>query len=87
VAGGDLAEEILRLKEQPGNFLLAHGGARFAQSLVASGLIDEYRLAIHPVVLGQGQPLFSGLRSPADLHLVSATTFSTGAVGAIYRPA
>jgi dihydrofolate reductase len=87
VAGGDLAEEILRLKEQPGNFLLAHGGARFAQSLVASGLIDEYRLAIHPVVLGQGQPLFSGLRSPADLHLVSATTFSSGAVGAIYRPA
>jgi dihydrofolate reductase len=87
VARGDLAEEILRLKEQPGSFLLAHGGARFAQSLVASGLIDEYRLAIHPVVLGQGQPLFSGLRSPADLHLVSATTFSSGAVGAIYRPA
>lgn len=48
VACGDLAEEILRLKEQPGNFILAHGGARFAQSLVASGLIDEYRLVIHP---------------------------------------
>jgi dihydrofolate reductase len=87
VARGDLAEEILRLKEQPGNFLLAHGGARFAQSLVASGLVDEYRLAIHPVVLGQGLPLFSGLRSPADLQLVSATTFSSGAVGAVYRPA
>jgi dihydrofolate reductase len=64
VARGDLAEEILRLKEQPGDFILAHGGVRFAQSLVASGLIDEYRLGIHPVVLGQGQPLFSGLRSP-----------------------
>jgi dihydrofolate reductase len=87
VARGDLAEEILRLKDQPGNFLLAHGGARFAQSLVASGLVDEYRLAIHPVVLGQGLPLFSGLSSPADLQLVSATTFSSGAVGAVYRPA
>jgi dihydrofolate reductase len=54
VARGDLAEEVLRLKEQPGNFILAHGGARFAQSLVASGLIDEYRLVIHPVVLGRG---------------------------------
>ena len=53
VARGDLAEEVVRLKEQPGKFILAHGGARFAQSLVASGLIDEYRLVIHPVALGR----------------------------------
>jgi len=87
VARGDLAEEVLRLKEQPGNFILAHGGARFAQSLVASGLIDEYRLVIHPVVLGQGQPLFSGLRSPVDLRLISATPFGSGVVAAVYQPA
>jgi dihydrofolate reductase len=87
VARGDLAEEILRLKEQPGNFILAHGGARFAQSLVASGLIDEYRLGIHPVVLGQGQPLFSGLRSPIDLRLISTTRFATGVMAAVYQPA
>jgi dihydrofolate reductase len=87
VASGDLVEEILRLKAQQGNFILAHGGARFAQSLAASGLVDEYRLAIHPVVLGQGLPLFSGVRSPVDLQLVSATNFSSGAMGAIYRPA
>jgi dihydrofolate reductase len=87
VASGDLAEEILRLKAQPGNFILAHGGARFAQGLVASGLIDEYRLAIHPVVLGQGQPLFSTLHSPVDLRLVSMTPFASGAVAAVYQPA
>lgn len=87
VANGDLVEEVLRLKEQPGNFILAHGGARFALSLVASGLIDEYRLGIHPVVLGQGQPLFSGLHSPVDLRLVSMTAFRSGALAAIYRPA
>lgn len=87
IASGDLAEEILRLKEQPGNFILAHGGARFAQSLVATGLIDEYRLAIHPVVLGQGKALFSGLGRPADLRLISASTFSSGSVGAVYQPA
>lgn len=87
VARGDLAEEVLRLKEQPGNFILAHGGALFAQSLVASGLIDEYRLAIHPVVLGQGRSLFSNLRSPVDLRLMSATPFSIGVVAAVYQPA
>jgi len=87
VARGDLAEEVLRLKEQPGNFILAQGGARFAQSLVASGLIDEYRMVIHPVALGQGQPLFSELRSPVDLRLISATSFSSGVVAAVYRPA
>jgi len=80
-------EEVLRLKEQPGNFILAPGGARFAQSLVASGLIDEYRLVIHPVVLGQGQPLFSGLRSPVHLRLISATPFGSGVVAALYQPA
>lgn len=87
VARGELAEEILRLKRQPGPYLLAHGGAAFARSLVASGLVDEYRLAIHPVVLGQGQALFSGLPGPADLRLVSATPFASGAVALVYRPA
>jgi dihydrofolate reductase len=87
VARGDLVEEVLRLKEQPGNYLLAHGGVRFAQSLAASGLIDEYRLAIHPVVLGQGQPLFSALRNPVDLRLVSATSYGSGVVGVVYEPA
>ena len=86
VARGDLADEIRRLKEQPGNMIMAHGGARFAQSLVASGLIDEYRLGIHPVLLGQGLPLFSTPHSPVDLQLISMSTFSTGAVGAIYKP-
>jgi dihydrofolate reductase len=87
VARGDLAEEVVRLKEQPGNFILAHGGAGFARSLVASGLIDEYRLVIHPVVLGRGEPLFSGLRSPVDLRLISATPFGSGVVAAVYQTA
>jgi dihydrofolate reductase len=87
VARGDFAEEVGRLKNQPGNFIPAYGGARFAQSLVASGLIDEYRLVIPPVALGQGQPLFSGLRSPVDLRLISATPFGSGVVGAVYKAA
>lgn len=87
VISGDLADDIRRLKAQPGGFILAHGGALFAQALAASGLVDEYRLAIHPVVLGKGKPLFSGLARPADLKLISATTFSSGAMAVVYQPA
>ncbi|HEV8388890.1 MAG TPA: dihydrofolate reductase family protein [Dongiaceae bacterium] len=87
IASGDLAEEIARLKQQPGKPILAHGGAGFARSLVRHGLIDEYRLLIHPVALGHGLPLFSELPKPMDLKLVGATSFDGGAVAHIYRPA
>ena len=87
IATGDLAEEIARLKQQDGKPLLAHGGAGFAQSLVKEGLVDEYCLLVHPVALGRGLPIFSGLAKPTDLKLVSATTFATGAVAHVYRPA
>jgi dihydrofolate reductase len=87
VVSGDLAAEVARLKEQSGNFILAHGGARFAQSLIATGLIDEYRLVVHPVALGRGLPLFSGLHQPIDLRLVSTTAFGSGVVGTVYQPA
>lgn len=85
VAGGDLADEILRLKQKSGKDILAHGGAGFARSLVASGLIDEYRLVTHPLALGRGLPLFSDLSKPAHLSLVSATAFDGGVVAHVYR--
>ena len=87
MASGDLAEEIARLKQQPGKPILAHGGACFARSLVQNGLIDEYCLLIHPVALGRGLPLFSDLAKPLDLKLVRAIPFDGGAVAHIYRPA
>jgi riboflavin biosynthesis pyrimidine reductase len=46
------------MQERSGGYLLAHGGARFARSLVETGLIDEYRLLIHPAVLGAGKRIF-----------------------------
>jgi dihydrofolate reductase len=75
------------LKNEPGKEILAHGGARFARSLVQSGLIDEYRLLVHPVALGRGQPLFSDLATSLDLTLVSSMPFSAGTVANIYQPA
>jgi len=86
IASGDLATEILALKEQEGKFILAHGGASFAQSLVRLGLIDEYRLLIHPVILGKGLPLFSSVAAPTYLQLESSTILKTGIIANIYTP-
>jgi dihydrofolate reductase len=85
VLGGDLAEQIAALKAEPGNDLVAHGGASFARSLIGLGLIDEYRLLLHPVVLGSGLAIFDG--TPAlDLTHIGTTTFPSGAQGLVYRP-
>jgi dihydrofolate reductase len=84
VATGDLAEEVARLKEEPGRDIVAHGGASFAQSLVRLGLVDEYRLLVHPVALGRGLPLFSGLGAPVDLALVEVEPFRGGHVALVY---
>ena len=60
IVSGDLAAAVTRLKqEQPDGYLLAQGGVRFARSLVQTGLIDEYRLAVQPVILGAGERLFT----------------------------
>ena len=53
---------------------------------LARGLIDEYRLLIHPVALGNGLALFGALSKPVDLELLSATPFGGGAVAHVYRP-
>jgi dihydrofolate reductase len=87
VASGDLAVEIARLKAEPGKDIVAHGGAGFARSLVASGLIDEFQLVVHPVALGRGLALFSELPKPLALTLVSTTRFAGGAVAHVLRPA
>jgi dihydrofolate reductase len=87
VATGDLNEEITKLKAQHGKPIIAHGGAGFARSLVALGVIDQYALLVHPVALGKGQPLFASLAAPRILRLVSSTTFPRGSVAQIYRPA
>jgi dihydrofolate reductase len=85
VLGGDLAADIAALKAEPGKDLVAHGGASLAQALVGLGLVDEYRLAVHPVVLGSGLALFDGA-APFDLTLTDVTSFPVGTQGLVYRP-
>ena len=87
IARGDLPEEIAALKRETGKDMIAWGGAAFAQSLSQHGLVDEYRLVLQPVALGNGLPLFKGLAAPLRLELVDAQTYDTGAVLHVYRPA
>jgi dihydrofolate reductase len=84
VASGDLADEVARLKAQDGKEILAHGGARFAQALSSAGLVDEYRLRVHPIALGAGTPLFVDKR---PLALTEARAYPRGVVVHEYRPA
>ncbi len=82
---GELSAEIAELKSESGKDLLAHGGASFAQSLVQLGLVDEYRLLVHPTVLGSGMALFDGT-TPFDLKLVDSTIFANGVHALVYHP-
>lgn len=87
IARGDTEQEIARLKAEPGDGeILAHGGARFAQSLSRLGVVDEYRLYLHPVTVGSGTALFTDVGHPQGLHLVSGKMFQCGVVALAYRP-
>jgi dihydrofolate reductase len=82
IATGELTAAITRLKhERSDEYLLAHGGVRFARSLVKTGLIDEYRLVVHPVVLGAGERIFI---APLTIEPMSTTAFSGGAVAHVF---
>jgi dihydrofolate reductase len=87
IARGDLVAEIAALKSEPGGEIMAHGGAAFVQALSRHGLIDEYRLVILPVALGNGLPLFKDLPKPLRLDLAEASTFPDGTAIHVYQPA
>lgn len=79
----DAPETIRRMKCESGGDLLVHGGARLVRALAREGVLDEYRLVVHPVVLGGGLPLFDG---PLELQVVDVHPFATGAVAVTFRP-
>jgi dihydrofolate reductase len=84
VFDGDLAEAIKELKAESGKPIVALGGAGFMQDLIATGLIDEYHVAIHPVALGTGLRIFTGLETPLYLKLVEVLAFPKGIVAKTY---
>lgn len=84
--GEGLVDEVKRLKQEPGMNILVYGSATLVQTLVKHNLIDEYRLLVYPVVLGEGRRLFDE-GTTASLQLVEAKPFESGVVALIYRPA
>jgi len=81
-----VAGQVAELKRQPGNELQVHGSAALIRTLMKHGLVDEYRLLIHPVVLGDGKRLFEHGTTPAALKLTGTKTTSRGVVAHIYQP-
>jgi dihydrofolate reductase len=80
IAGGDTAEEIARLKEEPGGEIVAHGGFSFTQSLVRLGLVDELRLYIFPVALGHGTSIFNTVDKLSEYEPTLIKRFPSGVV-------
>ena len=80
LAGGGLAEEIERLRAEPGETEIAIGGATLAAEAAELGLIDEYRPKVYPVLVGGGIPFFPRKEQRADLELVETRTFPSGVV-------
>ena len=87
VIRGDVAEQVAKLKEPPGKAILVVGSSRLAQTLIHHGLVDEYQLWWHPVVLGSGKRLFGDGGPRTDLRLVDARTTAAGLVILTYEPA
>ncbi|SFQ59570.1 dihydrofolate reductase family protein [Hymenobacter arizonensis] len=82
---GDVVAAVTQLKQQPGTNLLIYGSGQLVRTLMAHHLIDEYRLMVHPLVLGSGKRLFVE-ESRAKLRLVNSRTTSTGVALLTYEP-
>jgi len=86
IARGDLAEEIAALRGESGGEIMAHDGATFVHALSRLGLIDEYRLVMLPVALGNRLPLFKDLAKPLRVDLSEAKSLPDGTVIHVYQP-
>jgi dihydrofolate reductase len=84
---GDVAAEIARLKQQPGGDIEVYGSATLVQALLAHDLIDEYRIHVHPIVLGGGTLLFPQGGVSATLQLTGTRALDSGVVSLTYRTA
>jgi dihydrofolate reductase len=78
-------DEVARWKSEPGKDMLIYGSASIVQQLTNRGLIDEYQILVHPVVLGGGTALFRDIQQKQRLSLVSSTPFSSGVVLLTYQ--
>lgn len=76
----DIPEKILEIKNQPGKNIWLYGGAGLITSLMNLGLVDNFLLAVYPVILGSGKPLFSDIKNRVGLRLNGVTTSESGII-------
>jgi dihydrofolate reductase len=86
VIRGNVAEELAKLKEQPGKNINVTGSVTLVRSLLRDDLLDELGLLVHPIVVGAGKRLFEAGSGQIPLTLVDSKTFSTGVVSLTYQP-
>jgi dihydrofolate reductase len=82
---GDVADEVAALKDRPGGDIVTTGSITLVHALDQAGLVDEYRLFMHPVVLGQGRRLFEPSAESHKLELAESHAFTSGIVLLRYR--
>ena len=87
VLEGDVAESVTKLRDEVDGDIVVHGSAQLAQALIESGLVDELRLMVFPVVLGSGKRLFGETSDKKPLKLTDSKTVGDGVAIQIYRPA
>jgi dihydrofolate reductase len=85
VVGGGVEDEVRRLKAEPGSAMLVQGSASVVQALARADLVDEYRLYLHPVLLGAGTPLFGSGHARQDLDLVRTVQYANGVIATTYE--
>jgi dihydrofolate reductase len=85
VVAGDVVDEVKQIKQQAGKNIQIVGGAKFAATLIDSGLVDEYRILINPAVVTEGKSFFRQLKTRRSLELTDVQKFSNGVVLHIYK--
>lgn len=85
LVNGNLFEEVSKIKSQPGKDIWLYGGAALTSSLINLNLVDEMALAVHPILLSAGKPLFQNLPGRVPLKLINALTYPSGLVMLSYN--
>ena len=81
---GNTLDEVTKIKNEPGKDIWLFGGADLTSSLMNLGLVDEIGMAVHPIILGAGKPLFSSIKERIHLNLADTKSYSTGLVYLTY---
>ncbi|HUH19686.1 dihydrofolate reductase family protein [Albibacterium sp.] len=81
----DIANKVTEIKKQGGKDIWLYGGASLIKTFINLGLIDLFRISVHPIALGSGKPLFENLKERIGLRLIKTNIFKSGVVQLIYE--